>query len=65
MSNDINRTDLILKEDILSKINSINSDIKNLEESSRSEYVNEGIINQVRIRIEELKNKKCELEKLL
>jgi len=53
------------KEKILKKIESIDLDIKNLEESSRSEYVNEGIVNQVRIRIEELKNEKIRLKNML
>jgi len=53
------------KEKILKKIESIDLDIKNLEESSRSEYVNEGIVNQVRIRIEELKNEKIGFKKML
>lgn len=52
------------KEEILKKIESIDLDIKNLEESSRSAYVNEGIVNQVRIRIEELKNEKIRLKNM-
>jgi hypothetical protein len=53
------------KEEILTKIKSIDLDIKNLEESSRSAYVNEGIVNQVRIRIEELRNEKIRLKSTL
>lgn len=55
----------ISKEEILEQIKHIELDIKNLEESSRSAYVNEGILNQVRIRVEELNVKKNELEKEL
>ena len=49
-------------DSILKQIKKINSDLKELKESSESEYVNEGIINQVRIRIEELELKKHLLE---
>ncbi|MGB3368222.1 MAG: hypothetical protein WBA54_12080 [Acidaminobacteraceae bacterium] len=53
------------KEEILRTIESIDLDIKSLEESSRSAYVNEGIVNQVRIRIEELKCERNILRNLL
>ena len=65
MINNINQTNKEYNDEIMKKIDSINIDIKSLEESSKSEYVNEGIVNQVRIRIDELKLKKVELEKLL
>ena len=59
------KENLNTKEEILKKIDSINRDIKSLTESSKSAYVNEGIINQVRIRVDELENEKNELKKLL
>lgn len=53
------------KDNILEKIDKINRDISSLKESSESAYVNEGIINQVRIRIGELEEEKKNLERLL
>lgn len=52
-------------ESLLKQIKKIDSDLRELRESSRSEFVNEGIVNQVRIRIEELELKRELLEEKL
>lgn len=52
-------------DELKEKIKAIEIDLKSLKESSTSEFVNDGILNQVKDRIRELENKKIELEKLL
>lgn len=53
------------KDELKDKIKGIEMDLVSLRESSISEFVNDGILNQVRERIRELENKKKELEDLL